>query len=463
MASESSALERGRAVPKERGDRVKEENLGLFDRKDDDTGSVNVDELRSALSKAAAGPPRPPPAVSPTVARRQAARARREALARRHKRRRRHTLVALAVLLVLAAAITTGLLIWRHNSRQIPDFSGTPGAELIIRVHSGDTRDVIAQTLTDAGVVASAQAFLNNTVNDGDVAKVQPGYYKLRAHLSAAAAADALVDPAARVGQLRLIPGRQLADVSTRSGGAGTVVPGYISAITKAACVPLNGTSHCFTTDDLWKVADTADPVALGVVDWAVDSIAQAPDPHRRLEGMIVPGDVDVPPNATPMQALQAVISASAASWNTSDIVAASASVGLTPYQAAVVASLVEREGNTTDMGKVARVIDNRIENRMPLQLDSTVNYALNRAQIATTKADRANRSAYNTYAHAGLPPTPISSPGVQAVDATLTPETGDWLYFVKVDKQGNSCFSATLPEHEACVATARKNGVFDG
>ena len=70
-----------------------------------------------------------------------------------------------------------------------------------------------------------------------------------------------------RVGRVRLIPGRQLADVtavSTDPNVAPITVPGYISEITAAACVPLNGQQDCFTADELWQVAETADPAALG-------------------------------------------------------------------------------------------------------------------------------------------------------------------------------------------------------
>jgi UPF0755 protein len=239
------------------------------------------------------------------------------------------------------------------------------------------------------------------------------------------------------------------------------VVPGYISAITAAACVPLNGQQSCFTADELWQVAETADPAALGVVEWAADGVRAAPDPRKRLEGTILPGDFDIPPGSTPEQALKAVVSASAALWNGTDIIADAASRGVTPYQAAIMASLIEREAIASDMPKVSRVIYNRLGIGMKLEFDSTVNYALNRASIATTADDRANPSPYNTYAQPGLPPTPISSPGPDAVAAALDPAEGSWLFFVKANEKGESCFSITVEQHDACVAQARANGVF--
>jgi len=98
----------------------------------------------------------------------------------------------------------------------------------------------------------------------------------------------------------------------------------------------------------------------------------------------------------------------------------------------------------------------------MKLQLDSTVNYGLDRAQIFTTNTERLDPdNVYSTYAHAGLTPTPIGSPGPDALDAAVDPATGTWLYFVAVDTDGHTCFSTTQAEHEACVQKARANGVF--
>ena len=442
--------------------------LGLFDRRDDgETGDVDPEELRAALAADRArgdldDPPGPVPATGitrpPENPDQRAARLRR--------RRRRSTMIAIAVLVALIAGLAVGFTVWRRTVTAVPDFAGSGEKWTVVRVQSGDTLDAIAATLAAAGVVASDESFTTAAANDADVKALKPGYYKVRVGASAVEAANTLVDPANRVGDLRLIPGRQLADVATSADGvANGSVPGYISQIAEAACVPLDeaGTdrSTCFSADDLWVAAETADPTALGVVEWAVEAVDAAPDPRKRLEGMILPGDYNVPPNLSPLDTLKSVVTASAATWYTSDVVARATAVGLTPYQIAVAASLVEREGITADMPKVARVIDNRLAQDMRLEFDSTVNYALDRAQIATSADDRANDNPYNTYLNTGLPPTPISSPGPDAIAATLAPAQGPWMYFVKIDQSGASCFSVTLPEHEACVEQARANGVF--
>ncbi len=433
------------------------DHLVIFGRDPGETGDLDVDELRAALAASPAEPSAPgaePPHELTDSERAAAAR-------RRH---RRWLVFAVVVLLVIVAGLIVGFIMWRSTADVVPDYAGQGDTEVVVRVQSGDGLGDIAETLAAAGVVASAKAFENQAELDADVQALRPGYYRVKQNASAQATADALVAKENRVGHVRLIPGRQLADVtavSTDPAVAPVTVPGYISEIAAAACVPLNGQQNCFTADDLWQVAETADPATLGVVEWAAEGVKAAPDPRKRLEGTILPGDFDIPPGSTPEQALKAVVSSSAAMWNGTDIIADSAAKGITPYQSAIIASLVEREAIVSDMPKVSRVVYNRLAVPMKLEFDSTVNYALDRASISTTAADRANPSPYNTYMVMGLPPTPISSPGPDAVDAALNPAEGSWLFFVKSNEKGESCFSITIEQHEACVAQARANGVF--
>ncbi|MET0863564.1 MAG: endolytic transglycosylase MltG [Nakamurella sp.] len=432
------------------------DGLGIFGREPGETGDLDVDELRAALTAKPTDPPEAGRVPEPPSDAERAETARRK--------HRRWLVFAVVVLVVIVAALVTVFVIWRSTADEVPDYAGAGDTEVVIRVQGGDGPADIAKTLADAGVVASAEAFEAQTKLDADVQALRPGYYRVRQNASAQATADALVARENHVGHVRLIPGRQLADVtavSTDPSVAPVTVPGYISEITAASCVPLNGQQDCFTADELWQVAETADPAALGVVEWGADGVRAAPDPRKRLEGMILPGDFDIPPGSTPEQALKAVLSSSAAMWNGTDIIADAAARGVTPYQAAIIGSLIEREAIASDMPKVSRVVYNRLAVPMKLEFDSTVNYALDRASIATSAADRANPSPYNTYAQLGLPPTPISSPGPDAVAAALAPAEGSWLFFVKANEKGESCFSVTIEQHEACVAQARANGVF--
>src|SRR5205085_11728033 len=105
------------------------------------------------------------------------------------------------------------------------------------------------------------------------------------------------------------------------------------------------------------------------------------------------------------------------------DINAASARLGVTPYQAVVVASMVEREAPVDeDRGKVARVIYNRLAAGMPLEIDATVQFALGKQKEVLLFSDLEIDSPYNTYKVAGLPPGPIASPGQAALVAAPAP-----------------------------------------
>ena len=135
---------------------------------------------------------------------------------------------------------------------------------------------------------------------------------------------------------------------------------------------------------------------------------------------------------------------------------------GATDYKSLVIASIIQAEAdNPEDMAKVARVIDNRLKRDMHLQMDSSINYALDRSTLNTSFADTRISSPYNTYRHKGLPPTPINNPGPDALEAAKNPAKGDWLYFVTV-RPGDTRFTADYAEHEKWVAefnTEQQNG----
>ena len=90
-----------------------------------------------------------------------------------------------------------------------------------------------------------------------------------------------------------------------------------------------------------------------------------------------------------------------------------------------------------------------RLEKQMPLQIDATVQYALGRQKEELTIADTKIDSPYNTYERQGLPPGPISSPGMDAVRAVLDAAPGEYLYYV-AEKDGRHVFTKTLEEHQA-------------
>ena len=107
-----------------------------------------------------------------------------------------------------------------------------------------------------------------------------------------------------------------------------------------------------------------------------------------------------------------------------------------TPYDVLKIASIIEKEaGVTADYPKVARVIYNRLAMHKELQLDSTLNYVLPQRKGHLSTADLQNPRRSTPTTHKGLPPTPIDSPGAEALKAALNPADGNWIYFVTIDK----------------------------
>ncbi|HHH49334.1 MAG TPA: endolytic transglycosylase MltG [Gammaproteobacteria bacterium] len=131
-----------------------------------------------------------------------------------------------------------------------------------------------------------------------------------------------------------------------------------------------------------------------------------------------------------------------------------------TPYEALILASIVEKEtALPSERKKIAGVFNRRLKKRMRLQTDPTVIYGLGRSFDGNIRRrDLRRDTPYNTYLHKGLPPTPIAMPGRDAVLAALHPAAGDELYFVSRG-DGSHQFSATLKEHNKAVVEYQLGG----
>jgi len=129
-----------------------------------------------------------------------------------------------------------------------------------------------------------------------------------------------------------------------------------------------------------------------------------------------------------------------------------------TPYQALILASIVEKEtGTASDRSMIAGVFVNRLRKNMMLQTDPTVIYGMGETFDGNLRRrDLLADSPYNTYRHRGLTPTPIALPGMAALQATLHPAQTDALYFV-ARGDGSSQFSSTLTTHNRAVDQYQK------
>ena len=374
------------------------------------------------------------------------------------KRKPRRRTVLLAILLVVLIGGGWGVYYGAGvflGVGSYGNYGGDGDSDVLVQVDNGATTRDIAEKLQSQDVVRTARAFLNASAGNADVANVQPGYYVMKTHMSGGAAVTRLVAPASRVGNVQIKAGEQLDDTKNPDN---SVKPGVLSEIATASCATLNGAKKCVSADDLRKAAQTADPAKLGLPDWAVPEVAKA-DPAHRMEGLIVSGVYDIQPGSDAVTTLKSVLSQSAAKIST--LPQTSQDTGMTPYQVLVISSLIEREAITSDFTKVSRVIYNRLAQGIPMGDDSTINYVLDQPLLATSDADRARPGPYNTYLNNGLTPTPISSPSQDAISAAQKPADGPWIFFVKCDKNGNSCFAVTQAEQDANIAKAHAAGAF--
>jgi UPF0755 protein len=303
---------------------------------------------------------------------------------------------------------------------------GGPGKPETIKVASGESYSAVTLDLAKHGVISDGLALKIFDLIHGSPT-VLPGYYTLHRNSTYQAAHDIL------------------------AGGPNTVSIYVPSGFTLSE---IAGRVSDWTSKSFSRSFDRT--VQQGTVRSPFE-----PASSKDLEGLVAPGSYLVTPNSTGEGLLRTMVHR---------FVVMAASAGLSPsstrgsldaYQLVTAASVVEKEGYLSrNMGKVATVIFNRLDANMPLQMDATVLYALGQDGGPVTHATESYPSPYNSYLHHGLPPTPICSPSRAALEATMSPTPGPWLYFTVVDKSGTEAFSTTFAEQLANEQLATKNGL---
>ncbi|GGW11890.1 aminodeoxychorismate lyase [Streptomyces capoamus] len=256
----------------------------------------------------------------------------------------------------------------------------------------------------------------------------------------------------------------------TRRGRLALLVTGAVAAGT-AVVVPLltlaaGGAEEKPATlviPEGWRAGQVYDAVdkALGLPPGSTrTSLDKAPlklpnEAAGNPEGYLFPATYPVRKGATPQSLLQLMVDTADKKYGP-PVAAGAQRNAMNVHQAVTIASIVQAEASTkADMGKVARVILNRLNSGMPLQMDSTLHYALSRQTVPAGPNDTQVESPYNSYQRTGLPPTPIDNPGEDAMRAALNPTPGDWLYFVTI-RPGDTRFTADYDEHLRNVAEYR-------
>lgn len=309
----------------------------------------------------------------------------------------RWTVAALGVIALIVAGVwVVSTVRGLSPEEQVGIVAGQP---VDVVVDSGDSLSTLAASLAEAGVVTSASSFLATAELDERASRIGPGVYSLVTGMNPADVIEAMLDPASRAAPLVLPEGLRL-DETVRLTGERTGLP---AAELEAALV---------------------DPEELGLPDWA----------EGRPEGFLFPASYDVIPGRTASEVFAVMVRRFGIAADEVRLEKRAKQQGISPYAALIVASLIQAEVAPQDFRKAARVVYNRLEQGMKLQFDSTVNYALRTDTFFLTEDMLATRSPYNTFVIEGLPPTPINSPGQEAIDAALNPASGDWIYFVTVD-----------------------------
>lgn len=352
------------------------------------------------------------------------------------KARRGRSIAALVVVVVMLGGLGGG--IWYGGSKVLatfgtPDYSGAGSGVVTVQVLPGDTASDVARTLAEAGVIKSPKAFVSVAQADPRSTSLQPGIYRLRKQMKASVALDLLFDPATRLRSRVTLP-------------EGLSVVQSLERIAQSTGIPL--------VDLKAAAAATA---GLGLPAYATTKPGRAP----ALEGFLYPATYDLEPGTSAVAILRTMVAKFKTTAAAAGFDDRAKAAGLTPHQALIVASMVQREGRAAgDNPKIARVIYNRLARDMPLEIDATVLYGLGRHSGPLSKADLDKVTPYNTRRVKGLPPTPIASPGQSVLAATLAPATGNWLYYVIKDKQGHHLFTADYQAFLAQKAESQRAGL---
>lgn len=369
-----------------------------------------------------------------------------EAGHRARRQRNRRALLIMSVLLVGVVAVATWLVVLPiYHYINPADYSGRGTGDVVIEVHQNDNAAAIATTLHDQGVVASERAFKDAAKDNSKSRSIQPGSYKLHKHMSAKNALALLLDPKSRIRSDAVVTeGATTLDVVTRL----TAAPCEDGAKAGQICGP--GLARADVLAAMKNVK------ALGL---PTDYLAAGKTPTS-VEGFLYPATYYFPAKTTAGQALGQMITNFTDQARQTNFTAAAAANKITPYQQLIIASIAQGEAKyPDDYAKVARVILNRLAANRKLQVDATSVYGARLLGLDPTKTrhDTLN-SPYNTYKIAGLPPTPISNPGAEAMDGAAHPADGNWTFYVNGDAEGHLFFTNSESEFVKAAEKCRAN-----
>ncbi|WP_141212297.1 endolytic transglycosylase MltG [Enemella evansiae] len=340
----------------------------------------------------------------------------------------RHAKSAFAVLLSLAVLVGGGLFAYNKVSGvvtsafAVEDYPGPGNADVSIEIPQGSTVDEIGSILKDNEVIASTDAFDKAKVEFPNIQQLQAGSYALKTHMRARDAIQAMLDAGVKGGKKFLIR-------------EGLRIGEQVSELSRQTDIP----------EEKYREA-LAKPDQYGLSSWA----------NGNPEGFLFPDTYEMSGN-DPNAALKQMTANFNRKAGEIQLESKAKQLNRSPRDVVIVASIIEAEvRRPEDRAKVARVLYNRLDSGMKLQLDTTVEYANNKprgAGATTSDEERANPSPYNTYVVPGLPAGPIGAPGKQALEAAANPVPGNWKFFVAVNLDtGETLFADDFNGHQANV-----------
>ncbi|BCJ57258.1 endolytic transglycosylase MltG [Micromonospora endophytica] len=360
------------------------------------------------------------------------------------------TVLALLLALVLLGGIGGGAYVGFdriQNFLTTPDYDGAGTEEVTVQIPEGAFLADMAVVLYEADVVKSSKAFINAANDNSRSRNIQPGTYKLRKQMSGESALEAMLDPANRIVNGITIP-------------EGRTAKSIYKLLSKETDIPVKEFE-----------AAAKDPEELGVPDYWFKR-SDGKKSKKSIEGFLFPDTYEIPPDATAESILKQMVNhflTVTGQMEFADTVEKERKIS--PYEALIVASLAQAEAGTKkDLGKVARVAYNRVYSGTfdcsCLEMDVTVNYYFESigqegktsAQMSPSDLDNP-KNPYNRKLP-GMIPTPINNPGKDALEGAMDPPNGDWLFFVAIDKEGNSAFTPDYSQHERNIEKAKEAGV---
>ncbi|MGM0574530.1 MAG: endolytic transglycosylase MltG [Myxococcota bacterium] len=341
-----------------------------------------------------------------------------------------------ATLLALLAAAGGGLWLWWALTSH-PE--GNP-EDVDLQVPHGTTGRGIVRLLAEEGLAPHPVVTYWALRTSGALDDVEAGIHVIPGDASVVELAELMRRPAdVHHVVLTLVPGESVWQAAERLDATGL---GRV--------------------EDLLRLASRRDLAAeLGLPVGPPRDARNDEVPATWLEGFLYPDTYFFAPEADAEDVVRRVTARFREVWEdlttrrASDRMAIAQRYGLDDHDLVTLASLVEEETRVPEeAATIAGVFYNRLARGMKLQTDPTLMYHPARVGRAPTPAERRDDSnPYNTYAHEGLPPGPICSPGRVALEATLAPERHDYLYFVARRRgRGAHVFSRTLPEHRAHI-----------